>query len=391
MRILKIIIFVIIILVSFNKVFAQVDSLKQKKWSLNGYVKYMQTLSFVDIDKNWISDNLIHNRFNFRYDISKNLFFNMQVRNRIFYGEMVNIFPDYSDLINKDDGFVSMSGILFEGNSVFMHSIIDRLYFDYTYKKIQLTIGRQRVNWGRTFIWNPNDLFNSYSFFDFDYEEKPGSDAVRLQYYPTFSSKFDVVAKLNSDKKITTAGLYQFNKINTDFQVIIGYFNEEDFVVGGGFSGSLFNGGLRGEISYFRSNSNFVDTLGDVVASLAYDYTFKNSLMLQVEGLYNGFGKASGDFNLSQFYYMQLSPKSLSITEFSYVVQVSYPVNPLLNIRFSAMYNPNNNSAYFGPSFEYSLKENLELSFYSQYFTSKTASDLGGKGGFVFWRLKKSF
>ena len=32
-------------------------------------------------------------------------------------------------------------------------------------------------------VWNPNDLFNAFSFVDFDYEERPGSDALRIQKY----------------------------------------------------------------------------------------------------------------------------------------------------------------------------------------------------------------
>ena len=46
-----------------------------------------------------------------------------------------------------------------------------------------LRIGRQRINWGVNLAWNPNDLFNAYSLIDFDYQERPGSDAIRFQYY----------------------------------------------------------------------------------------------------------------------------------------------------------------------------------------------------------------
>ena len=385
-------IFIAVILLFSNVIFAQTDSIpKERSWTLNGYVKYMQTIAFQKIDKDWTTDNLLHNRLNFNWNINSNLTFNSQLRNRIFYGETVTNFPKYSEIINHESGFLNMSGILFEGNSVFMHSTIDRLYFDYNYKKIQVTIGRQRINWGQTFAWNPNDLFNSSSFFDFDYEEKPGTDAVRLQFYPSYSSQFDLVVKLDCNQKITAAGLFRFNKWNYDIQLLGGYYEERDFVVGGGFSGSLLKGGLRGELSYFHSEVNFADTTGKLVASLGYDYTFSNSLMIQIEGLYNGYGKKSGDFNLAQFYFMQMSPQNLSLTEFSYMANLSYPLTPLLNLKLSAMYNPNDNSIYFGPSADYSLKDNLDLSIYTQLFMSDTPADQGGQGGFLYWRLKWSF
>ena len=88
---------------------------------------------------------------------------------------------------------------------------------------------------------------------------------------------------------------------------------------------------------------------------------------------------------------MQMSPQNLSLTQFSYMANISYPITPLLNLTLAAMYNPNDNSVYFGPSVDYSLKENLELSVYTQYFTSETPVEEGGQGGFLYWRLKWSF
>ncbi|RLD56322.1 MAG: hypothetical protein DRJ05_11505 [Bacteroidetes bacterium] len=268
---------------------AQDNVPKQRTWTLNGYVKYMQTISFQEIDKDWVTDNLLHNRLNFDWGISNNLTFNAQMRNRIFYGETVSGFPQYSEIINQENGYLDMSWIVFEGKSVFMQSTFDWMFLDYNINKFQITVGRQRINWGQTFVWNPNDLFNSYSFFDFDYEEKPGSDAVRIQFYPSYSSKFDFVVKLDNNNKLTTAGLYRFNNWSYDIQFLAGYYTETDYVLGTGFSGSLFKGGLRGEASYFQPKDNFNDTTATLVASLGYDYTFTNSLLLQFEALYNGY------------------------------------------------------------------------------------------------------
>ncbi len=367
------------------------DDPKQRNWALNGYVKYLQTISFQKIDENWMTDNLIHNRLNFNWNINSNLTFNTQMRNRIYFGETVTNFPGYSDYIDTENGFLDMSWILFDANSTFMVSSIDRLYLDYNLDKFQITVGRQRVNWGQTFVWNPNDLFNSYSFFDFDYEEKPGSDAVRFQFYPSYSSKLDIVAKLDYNHKITIAGLYRFNRWQSDIQFLGGYYSETDYVLGAGFSASVLKGGLRGEVTCFHPQENFSDTTATLVASLGYDYTLKNSLMIMVEGLYNGYGKTSGGFNLSEFYFMQLSPQNLSLTRFSFMTQLSYPITPLLKGTVSGMYSPNDNSSYFGPSAEYSLTENLGLDLFVQYFTSDTPIEQGGRGCFIYWRFKWSF
>ena len=371
---------------------AQTEDLpKPKSWSLNGYLKYMQTVSFQEIDQGWVTDNLLHNRLKFNWNINDNLTFNAQARNRIFYGETVTNMPQYPGIIDIENGYLDLTGNVFETKSVFMNSTIDRLFLDYNYKNIQVTVGRQRIHWGQTLVWNPNDLFNSASFFDFDYEEKPGSDAVRVQIYPSYSSKVDLAVKLDYEDRVTAAALYRVNKWNTDIQFLAAYYEQRDLVAGLGFSGSLFKGGIRGELSYFHSEESMQDTSGKVVASLGYDYTFKNSLMIQLEGLYNGYGTKDGEFDLSKFYFMNMSPQTLSLTQFSLMTTISYPVTPLLNARFSAMYSPNDNSVYLGPSVDYSVKENLEFSVYSQYFFSDTPLAQGGKGGFLFWRLKWSF
>jgi hypothetical protein len=359
--------------------------------TLNGYVKYLPSVSFQKVNENWITDNLIHNRLNLNWDINNNITFNTQARNRIYFGETVTNFQGYSDYIDTDNGFIDMSWTLFSANSIFMVTQIDRLYLDYNINKFQITVGRQRVNWGQAFVWNPNDLFNTYSFFDFDYEEKPGSDAVRVQFYNTYSSKFDVVAKLDHNKKVTFAGLYRFNKWQADIQFLGGYYAGTDFTLGAGFSASVLKGGLRGEVTCFHPQNNFSDTTTTFVASLGYDYTFKNSLMILVEGLYNGYGYKSGGFDLKEFYFMNLSPKNLSLTRWSFLSQLSYPITPLFKGTLAAMYSPNDNSWFVGPSAEYSLTESLYLNFFVQYFTSDTPVEQGGRGCFLFWRFKWSF
>ncbi len=364
---------------------------KQRNWTLNGYLKYLSSASFQKINENWMTDNLIHNRLNFNWNINNNLTFNAQARNRIYFGETVTNFKGYADYIDTETGFLDMSWTLFSANSIFMVTQIDRLYLDYNIDKFEITVGRQRVNWGQTFVWNPNDLFNTYSFFDFDYEEKPGSDAVRFQFYPTFSSKLDLVAKLDNNKKVTAAGLYRFNKWQTDFQFLGGYYAETDFVLGAGWSASVLKGGLRGEVTCYHPRDNFSDTTVTFVASVGYDYTFKNSLMLLFEGLYNGYGIKSGSFNLVDFYFMNLTPKNLSLTRWSLLTQMSYPITPLLKGTFAFMYGPNDNSFFIGPSAEYSLTENLYMDLFVQCFTSDTPVEQGGKGTFIFWRFKWSF
>lgn len=373
---------------------------KPKNWSLNGYVKDMQTIIFSDPSSNWTTDNLIHNRLNFKWYPNNFLSVQVGMRNRFVWGELLSmesLMPDsllmfkYSDYIDEEKGFFDVSDKLLKGNSYILHSTFDRFFIDITKDKFLLRIGRQRINWSQTFAWNPNDLFNTYSFFDFDYEEKPGSDAVKLTYYPSISSQIDVAAKLDFKNRLTAAAMYRFNTKGFDIQFLGGILNDDDLVIGSGWSGSLFKGGFRGEMSYFHPKDDIVDSSGQLVLSVGYDYTFQNSLMLQGEILYNSKGKSNGDFNVKDFYFLDLSAKNLSITEWTLMLMGAYPITPLLNASISAMYSPNMNFFFAGPTITYSLKENLDFSLTAQTFLSDVDADLGGKGTYVFLRFKQSF
>ena len=116
--------------------------------NLNGYLSYMNQTMFEDIRGNWTNDNLLHNRLNFKSYIGNNLTFAVELRNRFIFGETVKYFPGYADTFEKDNGWVDMTWNLASDSSYIINSTIDRLYLDLNLGKLQVTIGRQRINWG---------------------------------------------------------------------------------------------------------------------------------------------------------------------------------------------------------------------------------------------------
>ena len=360
-----------LIILSF--LLCQMETFSQEKtqnWSMNGYVSNMQSASTDSIKGTWLNDNLIHNRLNFRWNPSNTFTFGMDVRNRIFTGESVKLNPNYGSQVASDNGLADLSWSLIDEKSIVLNTAIDRLWFSYETGKLNVTLGRQRINWGQTFAWNPNDIFNSYSFFDFDYTEKPGSDALRIQYYTGMASSVELATKINSDEKITAAALFRFNKWNYDMQVLAGIVDEQDYVAGIGWSGNLAAFSFRGEMSYLRAKKNFADTKGITIATLSVDYMFANSLSVQFEFLYNQQEESQG-FNFFQFYEQTLSVKKLSFTEYNYFFSFIYPISPLLSASFSAMYYPEYDGYFAGPSLDYSLGDNINFSIFVQSFSGE--------------------
>jgi len=258
-----------------------------RKWSVNGYLKNMQALlffndAFPDLQQGqlvdtFIQDNLIHNRLNVRWYPEEHWTLRADVRTRVFYGGLVQASPDYGaqiDDVNND--YFDLSAVLYNGNSWVMHTMLDRLYLQYTKDKLEVRLGRQRINWGISAVWNPNDIFNAFAFTDFDYEERPGSDALRVRYYTGFASSIELAVGVFDDfDEATVAGLWKFNKWSYDFQLLAGY-TRRSIVLGGGWAGNLSDAGFKGEFSYFLPTAEAVDKA--FAATIGLDYSFSNSL-----------------------------------------------------------------------------------------------------------------
>ena len=337
--------------------------------ALNGYLTNMQSVMFEDVNQDWIIDNLIHNRLNLYWYPGEHFNASVQLRNRFMFGETIKNIPGYADAIGKSDGWVDLSFNLLSGESYVLNSTIDRVWVQFTTGSFVATAGRQRINWGQTFVWNTHDIFNAYSYFDFDYEERPGSDAVRLQFYPNYTSTIELAAKIDSSGKFTAAGLYRFNVFSYDIQLIAGVLNEDDYLGGIGWSGNIGGAGFRGEASYFHPIQDFQDTSGMILMSVGFDYTFKNSLFLQAEYLYSSNPLSSAGF--IDYYAGPLTVKQLAFTDHTLFASASYPITPLLQATLAGMYFPNLKGTFAGPSLSYNAFENVYLALFLQYFSAE--------------------
>ncbi len=369
----------------------------QERVSLTGYFSDMQTL--YHLPDQWLWENSLHNRLNLQFYPTGWLSGTIQVRNRFITGNTISKIPGYADGAGGDLGWVDMTwaadGNMGDSAGYLVTSAIDRLWLQFTFGNLEIKAGRQRINWGQTFVWNPNDIFNSYSYFEVDYPERPGSDAIRLQYYTGNASTVELAAKLDSANRITAAGYFRFNTFGFDVQLLGGIYQEEDLILGAGWSGNLGPTAFRGELSWFRDLDHFSDTTGYFMASTGFDYTFSNSLIIQVEGLYSAFARELDIQSFLQFYAGDMDVKSLGFTEWSFFASLSYPFTPLFNGSFAAIYFPEWQGFYLGPSFDLSLNNNLSLSLILQHFSARFDNPLSDpsrqNNTFGFLRLKWNF
>ena len=354
---------------------------------VSGYASVMPSTIIAEPGGQNFGQVLLHNRLNFHWGISQNIYLDAGLRNRFITGSEAMISPAE---IAADNGLVDLSRNLTEGKQHVVNTAFDRLAIAFEKDKWKLSLGRQRVNWGQTFVWNPNDIFNTYSFFDFDYPERPGCDALRTTCFHNETSSTELVAAAAPEGRSTAAILHRWNRRNVDYQIIAGQMQHNDIVVGGAVTGELRGVNLRAEASYFHP----LDKDSDPVVALAAgaDYVFPGSLMIQAEVLYNNVGGSSSGNGLFDLYSAPLSAKRLSISDTNIFAQASYPITPRLNASLSGMMFVDVEATYAGLSADYSLAQNLDLSIIAQYFRSSAGSPLGDMRMLLgFGRLKYAF
>lgn len=377
-------------------------SVESQKLTLSGYVKDMQGYYYLEkpipISQtesfHSTTYNQFHNRLNLAYQPNVNLRFELGIRNRFLIGPLINDLAGYAGLFEADNGLVDLSFNLIKKDNWFLNSSIDRFYMDYTLGKLQLKLGRQRINWGINLVWNPNDLFNAFSYIDFDYEERPGSDAVLLTWYASESSSLDVAFKVDGNNHSTAALRYLFNLSDYDLQFIGGK-SDNDWVLGGGWSGNIGSVSFRGEGTFFTplSGKKAVSETS-VSATLAADYTFNNDLFVHASILFNSMGTTGNSYGISLLNpKLNLNAKHLSIGKYELFGQISYPFSPILNASLAGIYNPLDGSSFLGPTANISLHDNLELMLTAQVLLGELGSEYGSLGNTYacFGRLRWSY
>tara|TARA_B100001778_G_scaffold130455_1_gene107336 strand:- start:719 stop:1891 length:1173 start_codon:yes stop_codon:yes gene_type:complete len=390
---LKSILFHFIFLFSITLAFSQQteeDKLKEI-FSISGYVKYLKTYSYNE--GNFIGDNLIHNRVRLKANFSSELTAVFEMRNRIFYGDITNNTLKFGELLDQDSGQFDLSFNTLNTSPMVFNTIFDRAYLRYSAEKYQITLGRQRINWGVNLAWSPNDLFNAYSLLDFDYQERAGADALRFQYYTGDMSSIDLSIQPGDGLNQSIIGfLWKFNKWERDFQILAGnYF--DDFVIGYGSEGTIFDKfGFKREVSYFIPKNRNKKSVTSMSTSI--DYFFKNGVYLNTSLLYNTNSENNNlqSDDLFQSIIGSISVKNLMPSKWSYFFQVSGPFNPALNGSLSAFYIQGIETLVMAPTLTYEIEQNWEIMLLTQSAYGKIGNDSKNIGAASFYlRLMRSF
>ncbi len=145
----------LILLVSLSAVsFAQLPVT-----AVYGYAKYLFGTTKYPFYNERFEDHLIHARLNTRWYPLSSLTAALEFRFRAYYGESVEKIPNFLDQIKSHHEFADLDAVLWNKGKSIGYLETDRLWLDWVKDKFEVTVGRQRIAWGTSWVWNPNRSF----------------------------------------------------------------------------------------------------------------------------------------------------------------------------------------------------------------------------------------
>lgn len=260
---------------------------------------------------------------------------------------------------------------------------LDRLNVKLAMDHMDLTIGRQAVTFGKAHFWNPMDVYLPFDPNQFDRDYKAGVDAVRadiplgdfsgITWIGVPGRKLDETGNYTGGDRFLDADWYGSSVLGRFFTNINGW----DLAFQGGkiYGGVQLGGGTVGEIKGLEVRAEAACFLahdsptlhsplrGDLfedhlTAVIGLGRRFENSLILEMEVLFNG-GGDSDAFNTAA---VRLERGAIMhLGRYLAGLLASYEFTPLINGQMAAMYSLSDRSFQVQPSILVSISDNADL------------------------------
>lgn len=250
-------------------VFAAIGSLSAalaQTGEVSGYWKAMPSRTVIPLlGGEPMSQAYLHQRTNFKWRSNDRKWqVRVEARSRFFFGSQVERTPGMMEGLTVDAGLWdgSWNWLEAENGRAVGNTLLDRAVVGYRAGRWRVDIGRQRINWGKHTIWNPNDLFNAYNFLDFDYVERPGTDAARVRCAVGGNgmNELDVAIRPGTAERAPlAAGLFRWNMRGIDGQVLAAR-TEHAWAAGGACSAGWGPFSFKSEATYFGASASWGDS-----------------------------------------------------------------------------------------------------------------------------------
>jgi hypothetical protein len=356
---------------------------------IGGFVKELGQISFDNALETFHYDNIVSHRLETEWAFSSQWELKADLRTRILNGFSVENQPGLADFYEQDPNYLDLSWIWLDTDHTLIHSNIDRLNLSYINGPWEVNLGRQRVNWSRTFVWSPNDLFNNFAYLNFDYEKRPGVDAITAQYNWSYASSVETAIRFADNfNEMVIAAMIRTSWNTYGIQFLAGHYLDQ-LALGTGWAGYIGGAGFRGEISYFHPEDNFFESTGHFTATTGVDYMFSNSLYLQTELLYNGGYKAQTDPLIELL--KPPTADNLFTARTGFFINGSYPLHPLINTSLGFLGSFDRSLFIIIPQVTVSLSQNIDFLMLGQFLKGTVLNEAVETSNLLYFRLKWSY
>lgn len=233
---------------------------------------------------------------------------------------------------------------------------LDRAYVNFSLKKLDIAVGKQRVALGVSYLWAPLDIFNRVNLFE-PKEEKPGATAVKVYWPVSGKTSLTGVFAPESDFRTSKSALRAQTQAGT---VDIGL----TLIRWGMQNETIYGIDVRGEnfIGWWLEGGMFVSPAStDCKLIAGFDYTFplRSGLYWLGEFFYD----SSGTSDPLQYDFQKLADGvRFTLGRAYFFSLLRYPFSEFLSASVAYIGNWRDSSFLINPSLSYDLTQSLNLS-----------------------------
>ncbi|MCK4965719.1 hypothetical protein KAS50_01735 [bacterium] len=253
---------------------------------------------------------------------------------------------------------------------------VDRAYMELHLKKMDITVGMQKIAWGKSLLWSPFDAFKRVNFYE-PGEERRGINAVKT-YIPLSSvSGIECVYIPESTPKKSRGGLrFTTNHAGTDLAVSA-IRNRNDFIeqnIAGFEAKGEYAFGWWLEYAYLNENEILTSHKSNYFKSIiGIDYTFSVGSGLYVMGEY--FHDSSGSKH-KQYDYLQILRQGKFTQARDYIFStVQYNYSMYTTFQVSAISNLNDGSTIIIPNLKMNILPQVDVIIGTNAFFGKEGGE----------------
>ncbi len=252
---------------------------------------------------------------------------------------------------------------------------LDRAYIDLYFPKFDVTIGKQRVAIGVSYLWAPLDLFNRVNIFE-PREEKPGVNAFKI-YIPlgqasSITGVFSPEVNFESSKSGLRA---QTHYKGVDMAVsLIRYGMKNETVYGIDFRGeNIIGWWLEG--GYFSSP---LENNLKIVIGFDYTFPYKRGIFWLNEFFYD----ESGEKDEAMYDYKRLlEGDRFTLGQKYYMSSLSYSLTDFISANTTYIGNLTDGSYILSPGLLYEVAQNVSLRTGIFFSMGKKGGEFNKEGG----------